>query len=552
MAASAADTGILRQLWHPRSVMARFFAKRILKSAGIWGLVFGLYGYASAVGFLHVAPTAAERAKVVSSFADNAGLKAIFGDPYQLNTVGGFVDWRATGVIGIVGAVWGLLIATKVFRGEETAGRWELFLAGQTTARRAALNALAGLGAGLVLMYVLTAVITIVAGHAPDVHIGLGQSLLFACTAVAAAAEFLAIGALASQLMPIRARAAGLAAGTFGVFFILRAMASAAPSAHWLLYCSPLGWIQLVRPLTDMQAIWLLPIAGLIVALCAATVFLAGRRDLGAAIVADKDIAKAHTAYLNGPLLAALRLRRTSILVWLLATGGAALLYGSLTKTAAQVFASSDFIQRFGGQVFREQAALVGAKTYAGLIFLLMMTLIMALVAGAVGAMREDEAQGYLENFFVRLVGRLQWLWGRIAIIAAVAVLAGLTAGLGMWLGAANQHIGISSRELLLAGLNATAPALLLLGVGIFTLGFVPRLTTAVAYGIIAWSFLMQMIGSIANFSHWILDTSVLQHIALAPTTDPNWRIVGTYIGAGLVLASLGAWRFQRRDLANE
>ncbi len=36
----------------------------------------------------------------------------------------------------VLGAVWGLLTATRLLRGEEDAGRWELLLAGQTTRER--------------------------------------------------------------------------------------------------------------------------------------------------------------------------------------------------------------------------------------------------------------------------------------------------------------------------------------------------------------------------------------------------------------------------------
>ena len=43
---------------------------------------------------------------------------------------------------------FGLLTATRLMRREEDSGRWELLLAGQTTRRRAAVQAVAGLAAG--------------------------------------------------------------------------------------------------------------------------------------------------------------------------------------------------------------------------------------------------------------------------------------------------------------------------------------------------------------------------------------------------------------------
>jgi putative exporter of polyketide antibiotics len=51
------------------------------------------------------------------------------------------------------------------------------------------------------------------------------------------------------------------------------------------------------------------------------------------------------------------------------------------------------------------------------------------------------------------------------------------------------------------------------------------------------------------HLNHWLMDTSLLHHIALAPTVDPNWTINATYLVIGAALAAAGAWRFHRRDL---
>jgi putative exporter of polyketide antibiotics len=68
-------------------------------------------------------------------------------------------------------------------------------------------------------------------------------------------------------------------------------------------------------------------------------------------------------------------------------------------------------------------------------------------------------------------------------------------------------------------------------------------------YALIAWSFLLDMLGSVIHPNHWVLDTSLLQHPALSPTTDPNWQVVATYAVLGLLLAAAGTARFVRRAL---
>ncbi|HTS95333.1 MAG TPA: hypothetical protein VMI33_01820 [Streptosporangiaceae bacterium] len=535
----------------PQLAVARFVARREVKAGAVWGLVFGLYVYDNAFAFNSVAPSPAARTRLLTTMASNAGLKALLGDTRGITTRGGFTDWRALGVTVLVASVWGLLAAARVFRGEEAAGRWEPFLAGRTTARRAAANALAGLGVGVLAMYLLTALLTALVGARPSVAISAGLSLFFALAVVAGAAMFAAVGALASQLMATRARATGLAAAVFGVAFMLRALGDSASGAHWLAYLSPLGWVEQLHPLTGAQPAWLLPILGFTAACVAATMLLADR-DLGASVLADKDTAPPRTALLGSPALLAVRLSWASIAGWLSAAVVAALLYGSFATSAGKAFASSSMMRKFTGSlthVAQRQLQVTGARTYAGIVFLILMVLVMAYAASAVGRMREDEAEGYLDNLVVRGVSRHRWLAGRAVLVLVVLTLIGLVGGAGFWAGAASQHAGLTFHQMLLAGLNAAAPAAALAGIGVLTLGFAPRLTAAVCWGLLAWAFLIEMLGSAVKINHWVMDTSLLHHIALAPAVSPDWRIAGTYVALGCAAAVLGGWRFTRRDL---
>jgi ABC-2 type transport system permease protein len=297
--------------------------------------------------------------------------------------------------------------------------------------------------------------------------------------------------------------------------------------------------------------LWLLPIFGLVTACAAATVLLADR-DLGDSLLADKDTARPRMALLDSPLWFALRMSWPAIAGWLTATVVAAVLYSSLAKSTGQAFASSSGLRKFTGQlthVAQRQLQLAGTRVFAGIIFLILMTLIMAYVASALAKVREDEAEGYLDNLVVRSVSRQRWLCGRAGLIFAVLVGAGVLAGMAFWAAAASQHAGLGVHELLLAGINSSAPAALLLGIGLLALGFIPRLTTVVCWGILAWAFLLDMLGSAVKVNHWLMDTSLLHHPALAPAVDPNWRIVGTYLALGCAAALLGGWRFTQRDL---
>jgi len=538
----------VRDLRWPQWTLARFTIRRTVRAATLWGAAMALYTYASVVGFQDLSPSRQGRRAFVDALGGNLGLKALMGQPYRLDTVGGFVTWRATAVLSLIGAVWGLLLATDATRGEEAAGRWELFLAGRVTRRRAALNALLGLGAAVAVLWTFTFVAAVVAAERPGVGFSIGAALLFATAVAAGAAQFITVGALAAQLMPTRARAAALAAAVFGVSFLLRAVADVAPTAHWLVYASPLGWIEQIRALSDPRPQWLLPIAGLITILVLATLSLAGRRDLDASTLPDRDTAVARTRLLGSHRLLAVRLTRTTALAWTLAAAVGSMIYATFARSAGSAFASSPAAARLGHGLAHGANQITGVRTFAGIVFLLVMLMLMGYVASALAAIREEEADGHLDNLLAATVGRADWLSTRTLLVLAVTVLAGAGTGIGFWAGS-GAGAGLTLGELLQAGLNATAPAVLLLGIGVFTLGVLPRWTAPVCYALLAWSFLLDMLGSVLHLNGWVLDTSLLQHPTLAPITTPNWAVAGVYAALATLLAAAGGLAFQRRDL---
>jgi len=160
----------------------------------------------------------------------------------MIDTPGGYMAAHAVGIFGIIiGALWGLLAATRLLRGEEDAGRWERLLAGQTNRRRAAADAVAGLGIALLTLWAVTAAAYVAIGASPDARFAVSASLFAATATVAPAAVFLAVGALCCQLAATRRQAAAMAAGVFGVAYLIRVVAYSSTTLHWLRWASPLG-----------------------------------------------------------------------------------------------------------------------------------------------------------------------------------------------------------------------------------------------------------------------------------------------------------------------
>lgn len=412
------------------------------------------------------------------------------------------------------------------------------------------MNILVGLSSSLLVLYAVVAAIFVLLGRSPSIGFTVSSSLFFALACTCGAAMFLAVGAFTSQLMATRTRASAAAAAVFGASFLIRATADTA-RLHWLLAVSPIGWIEKLQPLTGSQPLWLLPIFGFTALLTGLTVWLASRRDLGDSVIADTDSARPHTALLNSPFWAGLRLTRASVAGWLLAIAFLGTFYGILTKAAVQAFNTAGNAAKVFNRIEHTAQHSLGTL-YLGFVFFILMPIIMSLVASAVGHIRKDEAEGFVDNFLVRPVSRQRWLAGRLALVGLTAVLACLLSSLCIWAGQASQHAGVSFHDLLLAGLNMIAPVLFAFGFAMLAFGFVPRYTTLAIYGLIGWSFLISMVSSGLNLSHWLLDTSLLHQVALAPAVSPAWKTNAVMAALGLLLCAIGMWRFNSRDLQSE
>ncbi len=546
--AVAAPVAPVRAQRSPGTVVARLSARRAIRSGALWGLIFGISIVSSEVSYTRIYVTQAERDALATAYGSNKATSALFGPAPQLQTVGGFTVFKISMTLMILGAVWGLLTSTRLLRGEEDSGRWELLLTGRTTRRGATGQTLAGLAAGAVTLWYVTAVITVLSGRGSKVDIGAGASLYLALAVVATAVMFLGVGALTSQLAATRRQAASYAAVFLGVSYALRMIADAGVGLHWLIWTSPLGWVEELQPITDPQPLAFLPIVALNAVLAVGAVRLAGTRDAGASILPDRSRSRPHLALLFGPAGLAIRLLRASVISWWVAIAAAALLYGLIAKSAGATISGSSVKEVFS----KLGAPGTGADAVLGVCFLVLAVLVAFVAAGQVTAARGEESGGRLDHLLARPVSRASWLSGRLAIAAVVLVVSGVGAGFLAWLGADSQHSGVSLTTMLQAGVNLVPPAITILGIGVLAFGTRPRTTSVVVYGVLGWSFLVVIVGGIGATNHWVLDTSVFHHMASAPAVPPDWEANGIMTAIGVACALVGGLAFRGRDLQGE
>jgi ABC-2 type transport system permease protein len=505
-----------------------------------FALLFALAAYASAASYRSAYPTLAERIAFAHTFGGNASVRIFYGNPYDLLTIGGYAAWRVGGLLSIFAAMWGLLAAVRALRTEEDSGRTELVLAAAVGRRDVFLAALAAVAAGAGILW-LALFAGLLAARLPAVG-----SAYLALAVMTCAIVFASVGALASQLAPTRRIALELGTAVLAVALLLRMVADTASGLEWLRWVTPLGWSEELRAFTGTRAYVLaLPLA--------VTALLFGgaarawrRRDVGTGLLSVRDSAPPRTRLLSSPTALALRDERVSLTGWLLGSGFFALIIG-LVSTSISSAGISESLQRelrkFGAVRVTTPAG------YIGLSFLFFVLAVSLFCCSQIAVARHEEAEQRLETTFALPIGRVRWLGGRLLLALAGAVAISLVAGLLAWVGAAARGAGVSLGSMLEAGANCLPVALLFLGAGGLAFALLPRAGVGIAYGLVATTFVWQLLSGALGAPSWLRDLSPFQHVGLVPAQAFKSTAAAIMLALAAVACLAALWAFGRRDL---
>lgn len=535
------------------STITRFTLRRTRVGVVLMSWLLTMVSATQVVAFAFIATSEQARLDFIRPLADNLSLKILYGSSNGLPlSTGAYVSWRTLQTVAVFAAIWAIIVSTRSLRGEEEAGRYELLLSGSTTAGRAVRDVLLGLGIGSIVM---GAVVTLgiffsgMLGGGQD--IGFGESVLFGLAAISSAWLFLSIGALASQLFATRSQAVLASVVVLAVMYTVRAVADAVDSVAWLRSVTPLGWIENIRPLTENNALWLLPVVAVAAACFTCAIAVASRRDLGSSVLKDTSERQARTFGLGSFWGAELRFAVPGIAIWVASIAVAAALFCSLAKPASDVIASSPSLAHAtSAMVNAAQSA--GIKVFMGSIFLILLTITLVMVGAMVAGIRNQEAKGYADNYLVRQVSRSAWLGLRILMVIVAIVLVAAATGVAGWAGTYSQNIPVTFSDFMAAGFNMLPLALALLGVGVAAYGMAPRVAAPLVYAVVGWSFLVDLIGPSLQWSDWAMKTSIFSHVQIVPAVAVKWETIYVLLAIWLVGVVVGLVAFTHRDLISE
>ena len=502
-------------------------------SAVVWGLVFGATVASSALAYVSSFPDAASRHELAATTGQDKGVSILLGPISSIDTVAGYTVYKCFVTVTTIAAIWALLAATRLLRGEEDSGRWQLTLSGGTRASRATVATVIGLGLAVAVVVAETTVLTALAGRNQDVGFSIADSVIYGLSIAIAPIVFVAVGALTSQLGRTRRVATGLGMLVFGVCFVVRMIADSSHSTKWMLWLTPFGWTERMRPMTDSNFLPLVLAGVATAALVVASTALASRRGAGEGVLADRDTAPVRQFGLQSPLGFTMRLELPVIVAWMAGIVAAGLAFGVVANVATGSVPESmtDLLDKFGvrGTFLRQ---------YLGVAFLMLAAIVACLPASQIGASAEEETTGRLVNLLAQPTRRAALFAGRIGIGAFAVVLAGMLAGATTWLGAKSQGVDPGFGTTLRAGANVIPTALLVLGIGAVVCAVAPRAATAAVYGVVAFSFVIDLVSSLVDQTKWMERLSLFHYMALAPAQSTDTRTVGAAIAVAVALVA--------------
>ncbi|WP_433241016.1 ABC transporter permease [Streptosporangium sp. CA-135522] len=434
----------------------------------------------------------------------------------------------------LAAALMNMLLITRHTRAEEQTGRAELI-------RAAVIGRHAQLTAALIVALLGNAVLAaFTAVAAISIGFPTGSALLFGASLAAAGLVFAAVTAVTAvtaQLTEYTRSASGLAGvALFGAWILRGAGAMQTQEGGPLFWLSPIGWSQQARVLAGDRW-WPLGLSALLAGLLVAGAYaLAGRRDLGAALVAPRPGRPSAPSWLRSPFTLALRLQQAAIGWWGAAFVAVGLVLGGMTggmsNTDLPIFAGADF-----GRAWLSLMVFTGSL-YTGVFAVL-----------SILRLRAEEVRGRIGPVLAGPTSRSTWL-GSSLLVSALAV-AVLLAVYGFALGAG---AAASSGDLALAGeviracLLRIPEVLVLLAVPAALLGLAPRAISA-AWVVLVYSGFVQILGSYQGVPGWLVNTSVLSHLPWHPLGA--FAPVATVVLVALAgaLTALGLYGLRRRDL---
>jgi ABC-2 type transport system permease protein len=476
----------------------------------------------------------------IRALAENPAVRILSGPPVALDDPGGFTVWRIGTPVSVLASGWIMLAATRITRGEEDGGRWDLLLAGRLRMADVVVRCLAALVGSATLIGVAVAAGLLAA------RTELTGAVIHAAGITCVALTFATTALLAAQVMPRRSAATGLTVAALGVGLMLRMIADGSHQLAWLAWATPFGLTARAAPYADNRIVPLIVLGALPIVLAGAALVAARHRDLGDGIVAVPDSRPPRTRLLQSIGGFALRRAGRTTLGWATGIAASFLVVGALLASILELFQTNPR--------FAELAAAAGIALSVNVVVAALFSLL-AVPTGLYAAMRlaamvADEKAGRWTLLFAEPISRVRLVSTEIMITVGGVVALHCSAAVAVWSGAKITGAPLQLTDSLAGALNSLPVALLAAGTAAVGVGWLPSAAGAIGALPVVGGFLVNVIMQTSHAPGWVVNLSPWTHLAAVPDTPPNWAATTIFLFIGAILTALGVYGYVQRDLA--
>lgn len=368
-------------------------------------------------------------------------------------------------------------------------------------------------------------------------------SLAFGSTLFCSGIVVGAAGLVTAQIATGARAALGLGGIVIALSFVLRAVGDVGDGR--LSWLSSIGWAQAIRAFAD-ERWWVLALQlAVAAALILLAVALQARRDFGAGMLPQRLGRPAAARSLDSPLALAARLQRGAVIGWSIGLGLVGFFYGIIADQAESIIEDNpdmeDFFAQIGG------ASITDA-------FLSTSILVLAVIASgftisSVLRLQREETATHADTVLATPTSRLSW--ARSHLVAAfggtIVVLSAIGAGIGVGFASMTGDAGQILR--LWGAALAMVPALAVIAALTMALyGSLPKLAIG-AWGILAFVFVVAMLGQPLDLPQWAMNISPLEHAPALPAESFDVVPIVALLAIAAALTAIGLASLNRRDI---
>lgn len=517
--------------------LVRLILRRDRVRLPVWLVAILVLVFSSARAVQSLYPTQADLDTYAATMGGNPAVIVMSGPPVALDTLGGVTVYEINVTVMIAVAVMAIFLVVRHTRTEEEAGRMELL-------RSTVVGRHAPTTAALVVVGGATVVVALgIAGIMLAMDLPADGSLAYGASVAALGLAFTAVATCAAQVTAHARGAIGASTAFLGIAFALRAAGDVTNEA--LSRLSPLGWVQAVRPFGDERWWPVLLLLGFSAGVFALAAALTVHRDLGSGLVPPRPGPAVAGPRLGTASGLAARLQRGALVGWTIGmlVGGVAL--GSLSGEVDELTALNP---EFGENLETLGGSLVDA--FLGTMLLILALATAGFTVSSTLRLGAEESSGRVEPLLATGLSRRRWALGSLSLTVAgtLVVLGAGGLGLGLAHGIGQADLGEVPR-LVLASLAYAPATLVLAGLGVALVGWLPRARVAV-WAAFAFCFVIGWLGTVLSFPEWVDQASPYTHVPLVPAQHVAWTPLLWLSLFAVALLTLGIGKLEKRDIA--